>query len=194
MRAAARCGRGRTKNVSSVFGHLDHVLCVLILISRLGDIGTTYFVTPNLVLEANPVVRKLGWRFALLTLTACFVPYLSIGAGLMILVPSLMVSASNASKVWVARTMGEREYHAFLLRVAAASKLRTAIACLLVSAAFIVLLGAVLVALYPDPTRDYGYWFGAGIVAYGVVLVFHGSLALVRLFKQVTLVESSHRR
>jgi hypothetical protein len=167
------------------YAHLNHVLCVLILVSRIGDIGTTYLVTPTLALEANPIMRRLGWRFALLTLAICFVPYLSLGAGVMILVPSLMVSASNASRIWVARTMGEREYKAFLERVAAASKLRHALAGLLVSAAFVILVGSVLVLLYPDSAEDYAFWFGAGIIAYGLVIAIHGSLSLIRLFKQV---------
>jgi hypothetical protein len=47
---------------------IEQLLCALILVARLGDIGSTYLVTPNLLLEANPVVRKLRWPFALATL------------------------------------------------------------------------------------------------------------------------------
>lgn len=45
--------------------HLERLLCALILISRLGDIGSTYLITPKLKLEANPILRKLGWWFAI---------------------------------------------------------------------------------------------------------------------------------
>jgi hypothetical protein len=167
-----------------VYDHMNHVLCVLILLSRIGDIGTTYLVTPHLVLEANPLVRWLGWRFALLSLVICFVPYYSVSAGVAVLVPSLMVSASNAGKIWVARTLGEHEYQAFMLRIAAASRLRYALAGLLLSSSFVVLVGTVLVLLYPDPTEEYAWWFGVGIITYGVVIAFHGTVALIRLFKQ----------
>jgi hypothetical protein len=173
------------------YQHMNHALCILILVSRIGDIGTTYLVTPTLEIEANPIVRKLGWRFALLTLVICLVPYLSLGAGVMILVPSLMVSASNAGKIWVARTLGEHQYKALMLRVAAASRLRSALAFLLLSCAFLVLVGIVLVLLYPDGTADYAFWFGAGIIAYGIVMAFHGSLALIRLFKQAVAADKA---
>jgi hypothetical protein len=43
-----------------VWTNFDHVLAALLLISRLGHIGTTYLITPTLRLEANPVVRKIG--------------------------------------------------------------------------------------------------------------------------------------
>jgi hypothetical protein len=166
-----------------VYDHMNHVLCVLILLSRIGDIGTTYLVTPTLVLEANPLVRWLGWRFALLTLAVCFVPYYSVSAGVMVLVPSLMVSASNAGKVWVARTLGEHEYQAFMLRIAAASRLRYALAGLFLSCSFIVLVGTVLVLLYPDASEEYAWWFGMGIITYGLAIALHGAVALIRLFK-----------
>src|SRR5271154_5888940 len=79
---------------------LEHLLCGLILISRIGDIGSTYLVTPNLKLEANPIVRKLGWKFAFLTLFVCLVPYYSTAMGVVVLVVSLLVSAQNTSKIW----------------------------------------------------------------------------------------------
>ncbi len=167
-------------------GHLKSTLCFLILLSRIGDIGTTYLVTPTLALEANPIARTLGWPFAFLTLAVCAVPYFSVQAAVMLLVPCLMVSAANASKIWVVRTMGERQYRAMLLSLAARSRLSHALAGLLVSILFIVLLGCVIWFLYPDPAEDLAFWFGAGIVAYGLVLAFHGTLSFIRLFKEAS--------
>ena len=162
----------------------EHVLCGLILLSRIGDIGTTFLVTPNLELEANPIMRRLGWRFALLTLSACLVPYFNVDMGIMILVPFLMVSAGNASKIWIARTMGERPYKKFLLDIAARSRRRDALAGLALSAFFVVLLGCVLMLFYPDPADGPAFWFGAGIVLYGLAMIFHGSIFVFRLFKE----------
>jgi len=167
-----------------IYANLKHALCILILISRIGDIGTTFLVTPTLALEANPIMRKLGWRFALLTLAVCAIPYFSVNAAVMILVPSLMVSAANAGKIWVARTMGERQFRAMLLGLAARSNLRHALATVFLSAFFIVLLGAVVLLLYPDPVEELAFWVGAGIVAYAFVLTVHGSLAFIKLFRE----------
>ena len=100
------------------YANLPHVLCALLLIARVGDIGTTYLVTPNLELEANPVVRKLGWPFALVTLGACFLPYVSMPAAVTALITFLLVSAGNAGKIWMVRTIGEKAYAALLIDVA----------------------------------------------------------------------------
>jgi len=170
-----------------IFENLKHTLCILILVSRIGDIGTTFLVTPTLTLEANPIARRLGWRFALLTLAVCAVPYFSLNYGVMILVPSLMVSAGNAGKVWAARTMGEQQYKAMMLSLAAKSKLRHALGGVLLSATFIVLLGVVILLLYPDPLEELAFWFGAGIVAYGFVIAIHGSLWFIKLFREANV-------
>jgi hypothetical protein len=169
------------------YAHLDHVLALLILISRLGDVGSTYLVTPTLQLEANPIVRRLGWRFATATLALCVVPYASMTLGVMLLVPSLLVSASNSARIWMARTLGEAEYWELLMRVARQSRLSHALAGVCASAAFVVLTGLVVLLFYPNPSEDWAFWIGAGIINYGIVMALHGSLALVRLFRNAAV-------
>ncbi len=82
------------------------VLAALILVSRLGDILSTYLVTPSLKLEANLLLRKLGWRFAVATTLIALVPFYNTALGVMVLVPSLLVSASNLQKVWAGESHG----------------------------------------------------------------------------------------
>jgi hypothetical protein len=53
---------------------LTHLISFLLLLSRLGDIGSTYLITPTLKLEANPIVRRLKWRFAAVTILAAAIP------------------------------------------------------------------------------------------------------------------------
>ena len=163
---------------------LEHLLCILILVSRLGDIGSTYLVTPKLKLEANPFVRKLGWLFAVASLLLGFVPYYSTAIGIVVLVPSLMVSASNTSKIWFARAYGEGEYLELLQRMASKSKLSHALAGSIVSAAFIAIIGFLLLFLSPDPSKDWGYWFAIGFLVYGFAIAFHHSSFYVRLFRK----------
>ncbi len=179
--------------IEVAYAHLDHVLALLILVSRIGDIGSTYLVTPTLQLEANFVVRRLGWRFALASLSLTAVPYYSRELGLMILMPSLMVSASNSGRIWVARTLGESEYKELVLRLARQSRLSHAVAGVWASAAFVALTGLVLLLFYPDPSRDWAFWIGMGILLYGFVIALHGSLAFVRLFREAALPGAATR-
>jgi hypothetical protein len=166
-------------------GSLPHLLCGLLIIARVGDVATTYVVTPTLVLEANPVVRRLGWRFAIATIALCLLPYYFPEVAVAALIASLLVSASNAGKMWIARTMGEAAYEAFLLDIARRSTKRQALGSVIASAAFIVLAGSVVMMFYHS-SYDWGYWLGLGIITYGLAMALHGSNWVLRLFRKAT--------
>lgn len=165
------------------YENLPHVLCALLLISRIGDVGTTYLITPNLILEANPIVRKIGWPFALLTLAACLLPYVYMPLAVSALVAFLLVSASNASQIWVVRTIGERAYAAFTLELARKSKLSHALLGVATSTFFLALAGGSILLFYPSQS-EWGFWLGLGVLLYAGAKGFYGTLAMLRIFRR----------
>ncbi len=168
------------------YGNLPHVLCALLLIARIGDVGTTYLVTPNLILEANPIARKLGWPFALLTLGACLLPYVHMPIAVSALVAYLLVSASNAGMIWTVRTIGEKAYAAALLELARRSKLSHALLGLAASTFFVALAGGTILLFYPSED-EWGFWLGLGVLLYAGAKGFYGTLAMIRLFRRAAL-------
>jgi hypothetical protein len=64
------------------------------------------------------------------------------------------------------------------------SRLSYTLAPTIVAAVLTASVGLVLLLLSPDPTRDWGYWFALGFLAYAFVIGFHGSLFFVRLFRK----------
>lgn len=173
----------------TLLGHdRTHVLAALLLFARLGDIGTTYLATPRLILEANPIAKRLGWPYALATLLVAFVPYGSPEVGLVALVMSLFVSSSNASKIWAMRTMGEEGYRAYLRDLARKSRLRWAIGPHLASASFLSIAGVLLIALSDGPEADLVSWFGVGILVYAAAVTLYGVRYYLRLFRAASHV------
>ena len=166
--------------------NLPHVLCALLLLARIGDVGTTYLVTPNLILEANPIVRKLGWPFALLTLGACLLPYVHMPLAVSALVTFLLVSASNAGMIWTVRTIGEKAYAASMLELARRSKLSHALLGLAASTFFVALVGGTILLFYPSQD-EWGFWLGLGVLLYAGAKGFYGTLAMIRLFRWAAL-------
>lgn len=168
---------------------LRHVLCGLILLGRLGDIVSTRLITPRLELEANPLVRRLGWRFALLSVLLCLVPYVVHPLLAVILVPPfLMISGSNISKVWIARALGEKRMLENSMEAARNSTFRTAASCAIVSGSFFILTGLALVYLVrlETPRTQAGWiaeYFGYGIAAFGLAISLHGTFYLRRIFR-----------
>ena len=155
-------------------------LAALILISRLADIGSTYLVSPKLELESNPIVRYLKWPYAFLTLLVFVLPYWSVGAGIVVMVASLLVAASNSSKIWLARALGESEYRALIVATAARANPMPSLIFALLPALFMAILGAAVMYFYPNPDTDLGYYVGLGILGYAMVVAIYAPLTFLR--------------
>ncbi|HKK05962.1 MAG: hypothetical protein P8009_03115 [Gammaproteobacteria bacterium] len=165
------------------FANLPHCLAALILFARLGDIGTTWLATPRFMLESNPFVRRAPRTVMILSLLLCLIPYWTPAGSLIILVPSLLVSANNAARLWVYRAVGEEQAFRSALQAAGQARVRPTLAILTLPPLFFAVLAGVLFLFYPEPTRDWGYWLAYGILAYALVLLVYGPLNFLRLRK-----------
>ena len=163
-------------------GHFTHFLAALVLLSRLGDVGSTWLVTPRLRLESNPIARRLGWPFAFVTLLLALIPYYNTSMGMVVLTVSFLVTGRNLSGGWITRALGEDEIAALMRRAVRGSTLGAAVGFVLASATAVALVGAFEVLLSDE--LEWGYWFGMGLVLYALVVALHGSLHVRRLFRQ----------
>lgn len=163
--------------------HFATSLCVALLIARLGDVFSTYLVTPTLKLEGNPLVRKFRWPFALLTIPVCLIPYYNTALAIPILVVSLMVSASNCSKIWLHRALGESQAYELFKSCALRAPVFSSLLFILSPCFFIAMLGGLVLFFYPDPASDWGYFIAIGILCYAIAMAFYGPLFFFRLRK-----------
>jgi hypothetical protein len=160
----------------------EHLLAALILLARIGDIGSTYLATPRLVLEANPLARRLGWPFALLTLLVAAVPYFNTAAAVMVLVPSLLVAARNFGHVWLMRGLGEERLLALQLEVARRGVFAEAFMCVGAEAGFLATAAIVLMTLSGGP-QTWSYVFAMGLLLWAVTIFVHRTIHLKRIFR-----------
>jgi hypothetical protein len=142
-----------------------HVIAVLAVCSRVADVGTTYLVSPTLKLETNPIARRFGWRFALLTILVGLVAYGSPPLGVALLTTSFLVASSNASKIVMAKAMGEEQLAAFSRRVTLETPPWPGLLYLVMPAFFIAMLGGSILFFYPQAS-EWGHYFGLGMLAY----------------------------
>jgi hypothetical protein len=170
--------------IEFIHQNLNHVLFVLLLVSRVGDVASTLLATPKLKLEANPVARKLGKPFMFASLLIAFVAYLHTGLAVTALIPFLMVSASNVGKVALLKYTGETAYHDFVLNAIRKHGVGGFILGNVVSSLFVVLIGFVIFVLSPDPA-EWGFWIGLGFFMYAFVIVLWGTTNYLRLARAV---------
>jgi hypothetical protein len=161
---------------------LTHLLAVTILVGRIGDVASTLFITPTLALEANLIARRFKWPTLALGFVLCVAPYIDVHLGVAIAVPSLLVTASNLSRGWLARALGEAETKQMLLRAAARSSLRTAGVMLALATLFFS--AAALLLCYLSEVDSLEYWFGIGMLIYAIAVAVHSCVFVTRLFRE----------
>jgi hypothetical protein len=157
-----------------LMGHLVHVVAIATLISRLGDIGTTYLVSPTLRVEANPIARRLGWKYIFATAVIALIPYRSIHGGVLVLTASFLIAASNASEAMIARFMGEENYAALNREAIRKMPFLLGLSLLCLPALFLMMLGLMMLLLFPESSNRWGFDMAEGtIAAAAAILIFY---------------------
>ena len=157
-----------------------NLVAFLLLLARIGDVGSTYLASPKMKLEANPVARRFKWPFAVLTIFAAAIPYYSVPMGVGILVSSLLVCASNLSGIWLVRTMGECEYHNLIVRLASQACVPSTLLFILAEALCIGAVGFLLLHLLPNTNSDLGINAVWGVFIYAAAIALWMPLAFLR--------------
>jgi len=94
------------------FAGRDYCLLLLLLVFARGmDFLSTWIATPNLVLEGNPLAKKLGWRRGLL-LNLVLVGVLALWplSAIVVATASVLVAARNFQSAWLMHSLGEDMY------------------------------------------------------------------------------------
>src|SRR5437867_664940 len=94
------------------FGSREYLLMLVLLVFARGmDFLSTWIATPNLVLEGNPIAKKLGWRGGVIVnAIICAVFALWPLPAIVIITTSLLVAARNFQSAWLMRSLGEVSY------------------------------------------------------------------------------------
>lgn len=83
----------------------------LMVFSRGMDFLSTWIATPNLVLEANPIAKRIGWRGGIaLNILICICLASWPLPAIVISTMSLLVAGRNLQMAWLMRSMGEERY------------------------------------------------------------------------------------
>ena len=174
------------------FASRDYILMVLLLaFSRGMDFLSTWIATPNLVLEGNPIAKKLGWRWgALLNITIslalAFWPSTAIAVSTM----SVLVAARNFQSAWLMRSMGEENYRDWHVARIQETPIILYLACLAGNTLLTAAVGAGAVyysrAIVPYASKIATVAplsIGMGIIGYSFAVAFYSTLAVWRIHR-----------
>jgi len=153
---------------------------VLVLAARGADFLSTWVATPNLVLEGNPIAKKLGWRMGVVVNLVLCVTFAAWPlSAIAIATTSCLVAARNFQSAWLMRTMGEENYRDWYVEKLQGASLLLYLSCL---AGNVLLTAGVGVALM----LFCGGWvipfaIGVGVLAYAVAVTVYTLLSVWRV-------------
>ncbi len=156
------------------------LLLVLLLATRGLDMLSTWVATPNLVLEANPLARLLGWTGSIIVqITFCLgmakwpLPAVAIST------MGVMLAARNFQSAWLMRSIGEENYRYWHVQRLQETQITLFLFCLAGNTMLTAGLGAAVMIFSAPSSVPFG--IGFGIIIYAVAVAFYTMLAMWRM-------------
>jgi len=165
------------------FGSREYLLMLALLVfSRGMDFLSTWIATPNLVLEGNPLAKKLGWRWGLvLNVAMVFVLALWPLSAVVVATASVLVAARNFQSAWLMHSLGEDAYREWHLQRIRETRITLYLLCLAGNTLLTAGVGAVLI--FFSRLRLVPFGVGMGMVAYAIAVAFYTLLAVWRIHR-----------
>ncbi len=156
------------------------LLLALAAFARGMDFLSTWFATPHLVLEGNPIAKKLGWRGgAVLNTVICFAVARDPMVAIAISTTSLLVAARNFQSAWLMRALGEEEYRDWHIDRIVQAHVHDYLLGLAGNTLPVAAVGAAII-YYCDQLLIPSA-IGIGIVIYAAAVAFYTLLAFWRI-------------
>ena len=155
-------------------------LFALLVFARAMDFLSTWIATPNLVLEGNPLAKKMGWKWGLL-LNAVIVIFLAQWAlsAIVVATASVLVAARNFQSAWLMRSLGEELYRSWHVERILETPLALYLFCLAGNTLLTAGVGGAL--MYFAGMHLVPLAIGMGVVSYAVAVAFYTLLSVWRL-------------
>lgn len=165
------------------FASRDYCLLLLVLFfSRGVDFLSTWVATPNLVLEGNPIAKKLGWKWGVvINLGLCLALALWPLSAIVVATASVLVAARNFQSAWLMHSLGEEHYRRWHLERVRETRVTLYLFCLAGNTLLTAGVGAALI--YFSHLWLVPFGIGMGMVAYAVAVAFYTLLAIGRIHR-----------
>src|ERR1035441_5494698 len=156
------------------------LMFLLLIVARGMDFLSTWVATPNLVLEGNPIAKKLGWKWGIpINLALCvglaFWPLPAI----VISTTSVLVAARNFQSAWLMRSLGEQIYRDWHIERIQETSVTLYLFCLFAQTALTGGVGSAVI--YFSKWQLAPLAIGLGIVAYALAVAFYTLLGIWRM-------------
>jgi len=156
------------------------LILALLLVGRGADFLSTWIATPNMVLEGNPLAKKLGWRWGIpVNLALCLALAAWPLPAIVLTTTSVLVAARNFQSAWLMRSLGEQPYRDWHVKRVRETRVSLYVLCLLGQTVLIAGVGAAVIYFSADLLVPQA--IGIGIMAYAAAVAFFSLLSVWRM-------------
>lgn len=177
-------------DVTFPFASREYCLLLLLLVFARGmDFLSTWIATPNLVLEGNPLAKKLGWQWGLLV-NIILVGVLAMWplSAIVVATASVLVAARNFQSAWLMHSLGEEHYRQWHVERIQETRITLYLFCLAGNTLLTAGVGAALI--YFSHLRLAPFAIGMGMVAYAVAVALYTLMAIWRIRRAAKKLEA----
>src|SRR6266702_2313727 len=169
------------------------LMLLLLLVARGMDVLSTWVATPNLLLEGNPIAKKLGWRWGLpINAGVCLVLAFWPLPAIVISTTSVLVAARNFQSAWLMRSLGEHAYRDWHIARIQETRITLYLFCLAGNTLLTAGVGAAVI--YFSKMYLVPFAIGVGIMAYAGAVAFYTLLAIWRMRRRELRKEQFEER
>ena len=155
------------------------IFLALMMFARGMDFLSTWIATPHMVLEGNPIAKRLGWKWgSLVNVVLCLGFACAPLPAIIISTASLLVAARNFQGAWLMRTMGEQGYRYWMSERLAEGRMGLFLTCLFAQCLLIGFIGAGL--LWGSGGRLVPVGVGIGMLGYALAVLIYSTLSVWR--------------
>jgi hypothetical protein len=161
-------------------GSRAYLLMLAVLVfARAADFLSTWIATPNLILEGNPLAKKLGWRWGALV-NGVLVALLALWplTAIVVATASVLVAARNFQSAWLMRSLGEEAYRAWYVQRMQETPIAFFLFCLAGNTLLTAAVGLAVMRFSGMLLVPFG--IGLGIIAYAMAVLLYTLLAVWR--------------
>src|SRR5215471_17793784 len=167
------------------FASRDYWLTLaLLFLCRGADLLSTWVATPHLVLEGNPIAKKLGWSWGIpVNLVICLALAFWPLPAIVISTTSVLVAARNFQSAWLMRSLGEQAYRDWHVERIQETRVTLYLFCLAGNTLLTAGVGAAVIYFSKTPKGMplVPVAIGVGIIAYSIAVAFYTMLAIWRM-------------
>src|SRR5882762_669463 len=152
----------------------------ILVFARGMDFLSTWVATPNLMLEGNPIAKKLGWKWgAVVNALFCGSFALWPLPAMVLSTTSILVAARNFQQAWLMRSLGEEAYRDWHIERIQETHITLYLLCLAGNTVLTAIVGAAVI--YFSNLVLIPFAIGVGIMGYAAAVAFYTLLAIWRM-------------